>query len=202
MSNDDRQTSASPVVTIAQAGTAPAPVAAPDRLGLVATTPPPLAEPDMLVEGLRYLRQHIPGFTHLSAEEKRAHSRVANLDPEFLEHGLHTAVAWQETKGLTGRSGEELREEQEEIRRWDQAIVELRAFTDGIEASNTMRKHRLGRAILLIYRTLGMRLRGPLAWDTHMRPYYDNMKRAYLKTQRFRRRTKTDEPAAEKSESE
>lgn len=185
------------MVTIEQAGTAPAPVAAPDRLGLVATTPPPLADPDMLVEGLRYLRQHIPGFTQLTVQEKRTHSRAAHLDPEFLEHGLHTAVAWQDTKGLVGRSGEELREEHEETRRWDQAIVELRAFTDGIEASNTMRKHRVGRAILLIYRALGLRLHGPMAWDTHMRPYYENMKRAYLKTQRFRRKTKTNEPAAE-----
>jgi hypothetical protein len=171
MSNDDRQTSASPVVTIAHAGTAPAPVAAPHRLGLVATTPPPLAEPDMLVEGLRYLRQHIPGFTHLSVQEKRAHSRAANLDPEFLEHGLHAAVAWHETKGVVGRSGEELREEQGEIRRWDQAIVELRAFVDGIEASNTMRKHRLGSAILFINRVLRNRFHYLMPEDAYMRPY-------------------------------
>ena len=33
------------------------------------------------------------------------------------------------------------------VRVEDQLIVDLRAFTDGIEASNTKRKHRLGRAI-------------------------------------------------------
>jgi hypothetical protein len=197
MSNDDRQTSAPPVVTVTQAGTAATPVAATDRLGLVATTPPPLADPEMLVQGLRYLRQHIPGFTHLSVHEKRARSRAANLDPEFLEHGLHAAVAWHETQRLVERSGEELRQEQEEIRRWDQAIVELRAFTDGIEASNTMRKHRLGRAILFLYRVLANRFHYPMPGDAYMRPYYENMKRAYLKTQRFRKKTKTDEPTAE-----
>jgi hypothetical protein len=196
MSNDDRQTSAPPLVTVVQAGTA-TPVAAPDRLSLVATTPPALADPEMLMEALRYLQQHIPGFTHLSVQEKRAHSRAANLDPEFLEHGLHTAVAWHETKGLVGRSGEELRQEQEEIRRWEQTLVELRAFTDGIEASTTMRKHRLGSAILFIYRVLGNRINDPVPGAAYMRPYYENMKRAYLKTQRFRRRTKKEEPAEE-----
>lgn len=195
MSNDDRQTSASPLVTVAQAGAA-TPVAATDHPGLVVPTPPALADPERLMEGLRYLQQHIPGFTHLSVQEKRAHARAANLDPEFLEHGLHAAVAWHETPGLVGRSGAELRQEQEETRRWDQAIVELRAFVDGIEASNTMRKYRLGSAILFIYRVLGNRVHGPLP-DTSMRPYYENMKRAYLRTQRFRRKKKTDDPAEE-----
>ncbi len=46
----------------------------------------------------------------------------------------------------------ELREEQEEIRRWDAVIVEMRAVLDGIEAANLKRKHRLGTAILQIYR--------------------------------------------------
>ncbi len=195
MSNDDRQTSAPPVVTVAQTGPAVTPVAAADRPGLVATTPP--ADPDTLVEGLRHLRQHIPGFTQLSVREKRARSRVANLDPEFLEQGLHAAVAWHETQNMVARSGDELRQEQEEIRRWDQTIVELRAFTDGIEASNTMRKHRLGTAILFLYRVLANRFRYPMPEDAYMRPYYENMKRAYLKTQRFRKKTTPGEPAAE-----
>ncbi len=87
----------------------------------------------MLVEGLHYLQQRIPEFTHLSWQEKRSHARAANLDPEFIESGLQAAEVWRDTKELVQRSGEELRQEQEEIRRWDRVVVELRAITDGIE---------------------------------------------------------------------
>ena len=45
----------------------------------------------------------------------------------------------------------------------------MRALIDGIEAANLKRKH--------------------------MRPYYENMKRAYLRTQQFRRRKKKNESA-------
>jgi len=48
--------------------------------------------------------------------------------------------------------------------------------------------------VIPIYRMLGIYLNRPLPEDAYMRPYYENMKRAYLKTQQFRRRKKNDEP--------
>lgn len=166
-----------------------------DLLTPIQSTPPVLAEPEMLVEGLRYLQQRIPGFTQLSWQEKRSHARAASLDPEIIETGLHAAVAWHGTKHLVGRSGEELQEDQEEIRRWDHVVVEMRALADGIEAGNLQRKHSLGTRILMIYRVIGLRLRDTLDQDAYMRPYYENMKRAFLRTKQFRKRKTTDEPA-------
>ena len=193
MSSDDRQTSAPPIVTVASAETA-----ATDLLAPVQTAPPALAEPEMLVQGLHYLRQRIPGFTQVSVEEKRSHARAANLDPEFIESGLHAACVWRDTKLMIERSGEELREEHEEIRHWDVVVREMRAITDGIEAGNLKRKHRLGTAILQIYAILGAYFRrNSRPQDAYMRPYYENMKRAYLRTQQFRRKKKKEEPAAE-----
>jgi hypothetical protein len=194
MSSDDRQTSAPPAVTLQPAENV-APPAATDVLAPVETTPPSLAEPEMLVKGLRYLQERIPNFTQLSVHEKRSHARAANLDPEFVEMGLHAAAVWRDTKKIVKRSGDDLREEQEEIRRWDEVIRELRALTDGIEAANVKRKHRLGKAILLIYSMLSVYVDRGGPEDAYMRPYYENMKRAYLKTQQFRKRKKKDEPA-------
>ena len=197
MSSDDRQTPVPPIVTVAPAETAPPP-AETDLLAPVQTAPPSLAEPDMLVQGLHYLRQRIPGFTQLSVEEKRAQARAANLDPEFLESGLHAACVWRDTKRMVKRSGEELREEHEEIHRWDVVVREMRAITDGIEAANLQRKHRLGTAILQIYKILGISFERSREEDAYMRPYFENMKRAYLRTQQFRRKKKKkEEPAAE-----
>jgi len=193
MSSDDDESSASRVVTAepVESVTAADP---PDLLVPVKTTPPSLVEPETLAKGLLYLQERIPGFTQLTVREKRSHARAANLDPEFVENGLHAARVWPETKKFVNRTGEELGEEQEEIRRWDEVIRDLRAFTDGIEAANVKRKHRLGTAILQIYRMLGIYLDRPQPEDIYMRPYYDNMKRAYLRTQQFRRRKAKDEP--------
>ena len=192
MSSDDRQTSAPPAVTLAPAAT---PVAATDLLAVAHTNVPPLAEPDMLVQGLRYLQRRIPEFTHFTWQQKRSHARAANLDPEFIESGLQAAAVWRDTKIMVERSAEELRQDQEEIRRWDEVVVELRAITDGIEAANLKRKHRLGTAILKIYAILEAYLRTDHPDDVYMRPYYENMKRAYLRTQAFRKRKKKGEGA-------
>jgi hypothetical protein len=94
MSSDDRQTSAPPEGTLEPAETVATPVAT-DVLAPVETTPPSLAEPEMLVKGLRYLQERIPDFTQLSVREKRSHARAANLDPEFVENGLHAACVWR-----------------------------------------------------------------------------------------------------------
>jgi hypothetical protein len=188
MDNDDRKLPPPPTETLAPAET-PLPT---DVLA-----PPALAAPEALVEGFRRLQQRIPGFTHLSVQEKRSHARAANLDPEFIESGLHAATAWHHTKLYVKRSGEELREEQEEIRRWEQVVVEMRAITDGIEAANTKRKHRLGRAILTIYRMLGSCVERGFPGHLYMRPYYENMRRAFLRTRAFRKRKKPEDPEME-----
>jgi hypothetical protein len=169
MSNDDRETTA-------------------DVLAVVDTNPPLLAKPEILVDGLRYLQRRIPEFTHLSLQEKRSHARAANLHPEFIESGLQAAEVWPYTKAVVQRDARELRQEQEEARRWDQVIVEMRAITDGIEAANLKRKHRLGQAILQIYRTLATQMDVGRPEHVPMRPYYENMKSAYMRTQRFRKR--------------
>jgi hypothetical protein len=197
MPTDDRETPAPPAVTPKPDETVAKP-AETDVLAPVETTPPSLVEPEMLVKGFRYLQERIPEFTQLTVQEKRSRARAANLDPEFVEFGLHAACVWRETKRFVRRTGEELREEHEVIGQWDEAIRELRALLDGVEAANMKRKHLLGTAILQIYRMLSLYLdRGNRPEDAYLRPYYENMKRAYLKTQQFRRRKKKEEPPKE-----
>jgi len=200
MSSDDRQTPVTHQETIAPAEETVAPgemvpaQAPADLLVPVQTTPPSLARPEMLVKGLRYLQERIPEFTHLTVREKRSHARAANLDPEFIESGLHAASAWRETAMTVNRTGDELRQEHEEIREWEQVVREMRALTDGIEAANVKRKHRLGTAILQIYWMLGRYMRHGNPTEAYMRPYYEDMKRAYMRTQQFRRRKKNAQP--------
>jgi hypothetical protein len=200
MSSDDRQSSVPSVVTAAPGEAAATPGPAIDVLALVDTNPPQLVEPEMLLQGLRLLQERLPGFTQLSVKEKRSHARAANLDPEFIEGGLQAAAMWRLTKLYVKRSGEQLRQEDEVSRRWDETIAGWRAILDGLEAANLKRKHHLGRAILQIYRILGIFMRGNHPEEAYMRPYYENMRRAYQRTQRFRKRTNKDEPAAQNPE--
>jgi len=149
-----------------------------------------LANPVALIEGLRYLQQRIPGFTQLSAEEERSLIRVASLDSDFIEAGIRAGSAWSEMQGIIGRSGEELRREADEIRRWDEVESEVRALLKGIAAANRKRRHHLGRAILDLYMLLGTTI--DAASRRHLRPHYEEMQRAYQN--RKRKRRKAEEP--------
>jgi hypothetical protein len=149
-------------------------------------TAPALASPVALIRGFRYLQQRIPGFTQLSAEEERSLIRVSSLDPDFIEAGIRAGTAWSETKGIIGRSGEELRHEADEIRDWDEAESEIRAVLKGISAANRKRRHRLGRDILNLYMILGETIH--LESRRHLRPHYEAMQRAYQNRKRKRRK--------------
>lgn len=153
-----------------------------------------VANPVTLIQAFRYLQQRIPGFTQLSAEEERSLIRVASLDPDFIEAGIRAACAWSEAKGTLGRSGEELRHEADEIRHWDEWESEIRALLKGTSAANRKRRYRLGRAILNLYTILGQTV--DLEGRRHLRPHYEEMKRAYQN--RKRKRRKAEEPDDER----
>lgn len=158
-----------------------------DPQTMVVPAEPAQPEPEMLVQALRYLQHRIPGFVQLSLEEEQSMTRAAHLDPEFIDRGISAAGAWRLAETLVGRSAEELRQEANDIRRWDEFERELHVFLKGIAAANLKRKHRLGKAILLIYKNLGI-------WmdlDSRLRPYYEEMKRVYMKR---RKKAKRDEP--------
>ena len=141
--------------------------------------------------GVRYLEQRIPGFTQLSVEEQRKLTRVAFLDPEFLEKGIRLGRAWEDTKEITGLSGDEMRDLDEENRHWDELESTVRAFLKGISARNRKERHRLGEAILTMYMVLGRTIDNERY--RHLRPLYEDMKRAYMKSRKHRgKRAKTD----------
>ncbi len=153
----------------------------PNALAVEGSSPPSLVDPETLVLGLRYLQRQIPGFVQLSLAQKRSMARAAYLDREFVETGIHVAGAWDKAEAIIGRSPEELRRDAEDSRRWDDVVRELRALVNGIADANLARKHRLGRDILNIYVLLGGRIRHTDPGTVHLRPYYEEMKRLYLR---------------------
>lgn len=196
MATDDRESGISPErkITAQPTGT---PEARPNPL-IIPNASGPQVEPEQLVEALRYLQQYIPEFTQLSVREERSMARAGHLDPEFIDTGIQAGSAWLQAKQVIGRTGAELRQEADEIRRWNDVERELRALTKGVAGANLKRKHRLGEAILTIYAILGAKMRlETAAGDSHLRPYYDDMKRAYLRALRkSRKKARSEEPEA------
>ena len=74
-----------------------------------------------------------------------------------------------------------MRQDEDDTRRWDDAIRSFSAILQGMQSANLKRKHRLGQDALLLYRLLGSLLRDASPEDNHLRPYYEEMKRLYRK---------------------
>lgn len=148
--------------------------------------PPLVPTPQTLIRVFRLLREVIPEFTQLSVEEERSMIRASHLDPEFIADGMLVAEAWDQAKAHSKMTAEELKELDAAILHWDSVEKELLVTVKGIAGANRKRKHRRGRAILDIYFALGLLIKHPE--NRHLLPYYERMKRSYMKNRRTTRK--------------
>ena len=148
--------------------------------------PPVVPDPPTLIRGFRLLAERIPGFRQLSSEEERAMIRASALDPEMIAAGLVAAEVWDQSRVWTRMPAEELRELDATIRESDDVIRELRILLKGMEGANRVRKHRRGTAILDLYKGLAIAV-GGRSGDNRLRPYFENMRQAYMKNRKRRK---------------
>src|SRR5687767_11534439 len=154
----------------------------PDVLALQKSEPPAMLAPEAIVRGMQQLPQHIPEFEQLSLEERRSMARAAHLDPAVIQAGLLLAAMWDRTPQVIGRPAEAMRQDDEDTRRWDDAIRSFSAILQGMTSTNLKRKHRLGEDILHVYRLVGILMKSPSPETALLRPYYEEMKRVYKQT--------------------
>jgi hypothetical protein len=193
------QTPQSPTGTPQPATTVILPPGAPGDL-LPIVPAPPLVSAELLLAGLHQLKERIPDYTHLTPREARGMGRAANLDPEFVNAGVHTVSSWPDAKEMVGWSGEELRQLVDETRRWDDVERELRIVLKGISDANVKRKNELGSAILLIYAILPRLMkRAGTQW---LRPYYEEMHAAWKRSRERTRRKKEERAEGDESKKE
>lgn len=148
--------------------------------------------PEMIVAGMQHLERRIPGFTQLTVTEKRSMTRAAYLDPEFIRVGIEAISRWEGAPTVIGRTSDELRREEEDVHRWDEAIRAFQAALDGMIAGNLTRKHRLGEAILLAYSLLERIVARSDDEAVRLRPYHEEMKRLYQKFAKVPKRKKKE----------
>jgi hypothetical protein len=161
-------------------------------------------EPEELVEELRRLRERIPNYGQLTIRQAQSMVRVAHLPVQFVQAGLSAAGGYSGTKTLTGWTGDELRQQQEEAARWTAVEDELTVMLQGVGAANLKRRHVIGQAVLQIYTVM----RGLVKQKEHsdLIPFVEMMKQ----TNHIRGKSKkkaaieeeTESPAASRSDVE
>ena len=111
----------------------------------------PAVTPEMIVEQLRAMRQHIPDYVHLPIAEARTIQTIANVHPQFAQAAINAIGASPTVQESVGRTPEELQQEAETSARWSKVEDELLAMLKGVVAANLTRRHRLGQAALVAY---------------------------------------------------
>lgn len=157
--------------------------------------PPVVPDPATLIRGFRLLAERIPGFRHLSKEEVRSMIRASALDPEMIAAGLVAAEVWDRATFWMGMTPQELRELDTTIGETDEVIEQMKILLDGMIGANRVRKHRRGKAIFDLYKGLELEVESSRG-DNRLRPYFENMRRAYMKSRkRGKAKDKAGEPA-------
>lgn len=150
------------------------PPLSPEALAAFENLLPLIADPEVLIQGLRFLQKRIPGFVQLSIREERSMARAAHLPAKAIEIAAGCA-ALAGAEPLIGMTGEEMRRDTDLSRRWESASRELAVLKKGIDGANLARRHRVGLATLDLYAHLKRRQRT----ETHLRPYVEEMRRAF-----------------------
>lgn len=148
--------------------------------------PPIVPTPQTLIRVFRLLREVIPDFTQLSIEEERSMIRASHLDPEFIADALLVAEVWEQAKLHSGMTAEELRELDAAILHWDAVEKEFLVTAKGIAGANRKRRYRRGKAVLDLYFGLRMAVRRP--GNSYLLPYYERMKRSYMRNRKTTRK--------------
>ena len=112
--------------------------------------------------------------------------RAAELDPEMIAAGLVTAEVWESSPIWTRMTPAELRELDTTIGESEQVIRQMQILLDGMIGANRVRRHRRGKAILALYKALEIELRSS-SGDNRLRPYFEDMRRAYMKNRKRRK---------------
>jgi hypothetical protein len=154
----------------------------PEALAAFENLLPLLVEPEVLIQGLRFLQQRIPGFAQLSIQEERSMARTAYLPVKAIEIGVDCA-GLAGAEDLIGMTGEEMQQDTDLSRRWERVSREIGVLKRGIDGANLVRRHRVGLATLDLYAFMKRAKKR----DTRLRPYVEEMRRTFAEVRKKRK---------------
>lgn len=128
------------------------------------------------VQYLRAMRDRLPDFRILDAQDRKSLARAANIGISLVATATNAIDASTAVRGAFGREAEDLRGETADIIRWAQLLEEIDALRDGVAGGMTVRRHRLGGVAMQVYQVCRQLVR--YKENEELLPHIDAMKRA------------------------
>jgi hypothetical protein len=132
-------------------------------------------DPNAIVEQLRSLRQHIPGYEQLSVAEASKIRGAAKANSDFVQATINAVGASEAVQSVLGRSPDDLRSEVADAGSWTSVEDELRSILKGVTAANLVRRHRIGLFALQTYSITRQLVRDKQHAD--LLPHVEDMRR-------------------------
>jgi hypothetical protein len=111
-----------------------------------ADTPQPatMLEPEVVVDQLRAIRDHIAEVTPLTVEQKRAVRNITGrVTDEILQESINVIGAADLVEQSVGQPPADVRALQDQANRWTAVESELRTMLSAIAGANLIRRQRL-----------------------------------------------------------
>lgn len=110
------------------------------------TPQPPVVKltPEAVIEQLRTMRSQIEEVAPLSkAQRKALKERLRNQTTQVVAASINVIGVLDNVSQAIGQPLDEVRQVQDEALRWDAVAEEARAFLNGLEGANLVRRQRL-----------------------------------------------------------
>jgi hypothetical protein len=104
--------------------------------------PAPMLAPEQVVERLRALGAQIPDVTPLTAKQKRALRRKAEVPSAILQASINVIGASDLVSQGVGRPAEDVRQLVDDANRWTAVEDDLRKMLNGVAGGNLVRRQR------------------------------------------------------------
>lgn len=130
-------------------------------------------DPKTLVHALRNMESQIPHYRQLTQKQSLAIRRAATLSEAWINVAVNAAGESKTVQSSINATYEDLRQEMEEIPRWEEVEAMLKVLLKGVSAANVIRRHRVGLKALQIYGICRQLVRQPEHAD--LIPYVEKM---------------------------
>ncbi len=114
--------------------------------------------PEAVIAQLRAIGSQIDDLAPLSKEQRKLLKKRLRRQPKtIVEASINVIGVLDNVSEAIGQPLDEVRQLQDDSLRWDAAVDEARAFLNGLEGANLIRRQRLGLIAMQAY-TIGSQL--------------------------------------------
>lgn len=103
------------------------------------------------VQQLRRLRGGVPRFVQLQKAQAKSMTRVAALDPLFLDAAFAAISESTVLRDAVQATVEQLRSQRQDTEQWQSVIEEVDALRQGVSSTVKMQRHQLATVALHAY---------------------------------------------------